>query len=463
MSKNIFKISTKQLSNKITEILNEEFINKIAKDSGFIIREGKIDGFKFLDMLLFTHFNHKELSLNDLAAQLEQRYKISITKQGLDERFTEAAVKFLKIVLEEVITISIHKNVRLDFTQYNKVRIKDSTSFQLPEFMQDKYPGSGGSGSKASIRIQFEYDLKTGKILDLSLHAFNDQDSSNAKMTVHEIEHNDLVIRDLGYVVLENLGEIDKKEAYYLNRFNTSMKAYELKNNNEYKEIDFFKLQKSMRKNNIHIIEKEVYIGKEKLKTRMIIELLPNKQYAERMRKANKTAAKKGKKVGENFKARAGLNIFITNTEIEAKQVRLLYSIRWQIELMFKIWKSIGEIDKIKKMKIERFESFLIAKLIWIAINWKIMWNILLYYYNVENIEISPYKLFKTLKIRLIDFRTALNTSEEQVIDFINNIARISPKYHRSEKKKGSETWSYEIFRMFSENDNSQTYNLLSS
>ena len=66
---------------------------------------------------------------------------------------------------------------------------------------------------------------------------------------------------------------------------------------------------------------------------------MPNKQYADRMRKANKTAAKKGRTVGKNYQARAGLNIYVTNTKIEAKQVRLLYSIRWQIELIFKIWK----------------------------------------------------------------------------------------------------------------------------
>jgi len=463
MSINNLKISTKQLSNKITEILNEDYINKIARENGFIIRKGKIDGFKFLDMLLFTHFNHKELSLNDLAIQLEQRYKISITKQGLDERFTEAAVNFFKIILEKIINISVQQNIEIDFTEYKKVRIKDSTAFQLPDSMYDKYPGSGGSGSKASIRIQFEYDLKTGKIQDLSLYAFNYQDLKNAKMTIDNIEAKELLIRDLGYITIKNLEIINDKNAYYLNRLNTSTNAYVLNDKGIFEIIDFHELHKYMKANNLPIIEKEAYIGSKKFKTRIIIELLPSKQYAERMRKIKKIASKKGRTIGKNYKAKAGLNIFITNTKIEAKHIRLLYSIRWQIELMFKIWKSIGEIDKIKKMKIERFESFLIAKLIWIAINWQIMWNIVLYYYNAESIEISPYKLFKTLKIRLIDFRTALNTSVEQVEDFIFHLAKISHKYHKSEKKKGSKTWSYEIFRLFSVNNNNHIFNVIES
>ena len=463
MGINNFKFNANQLSNKITEILNEEYINNIAKECGLIIREGKIDGYKFLDMLLFTHFNHKELSLNDLSLQLELRYNISITKQAIDERFTEVAVKFFKTVLEEVINISIQENLAIDFTEYDKVRIKDSTSFQLPDSMQEKYPGSGGSASKSGIRIQFEYDLKRGKIHDLSLYAFNNQDFNNANQTIDEIDKNDLVIRDLGYISINILKKIDKKEAFYLNRLKSNIKVYELNENGEFEAIDFVKLHKHMRKNNLQLIEKEAYVGQEKLKTRIIIELLPSKQYAERMRKAKKGVNKKGRFLGKNYKARAGLNIFITNTKIEAKQVRLLYTIRWQIELMFKIWKSIGEIDKIKKMKVERFESFLIAKLIWIAINWQIMWNIILYYYNVKNEKISPYKLFKTLKMRLLEFREALYSGIEQLTNFINDIFRISPIKHKSEKKKGSTTWSYEIFKMFSVKNNTQIIKTINS
>ncbi len=443
-----------QLSNKITEILNEDNINKKSKECGFTIRKGKLDGFKFLDMLLFTHFNHKELSLNDLSVQLNCQYGIFITKQGIDERFTRAAVIFFKSILEDVINISINKQSKIDFTKYDKVRIKDSTAFQLPESMQDKYPGSGGSGSKASIRIQFEYDLKTGEILDLNLYAFNNQDAKNAKETISDIKSNELVIRDLAYVSIDNLTAIQKKGAFYLNRINSIVKVYELKDEMNFVELDFINLRKVMKKNNLQRIEKEVYISAKKVKTRIIIELLPEKIYAKRIRNANKNAKKKGRQLSDKYKVRALLNIFITNTEIELKYVQSLYSIRWQIELMFKIWKSIGEIDKVKRMKVERFESYLIAKLIWIAINWQIMWQIILYYYNVKNVKISPYKLFKTLKMILLDFKTAINNGVKELTEFINNIAKISLRNHKSEKKKGSMTWSYDIFKILSTGDN---------
>jgi hypothetical protein len=83
---------------------------------------------------------------------------------------------------------------------FPEVRIKDSTCFQLPEEMADKYPGSGGASSKAAVRIQFEYDIKTGKVIDLSLHPFNTQDSVNAESSLDDIAPNVLLLRDLGYI-----------------------------------------------------------------------------------------------------------------------------------------------------------------------------------------------------------------------------------------------------------------------
>ncbi len=157
-------------------------------------------------MLLFTHFNHQKLSLNQLAIELNLRYGISISKQAIDDRFTQAAVDFIKGILEQAIKIMIYDQEFKDLgilQHFTQLKIKDSTCFQLPENMAEKYAGSGGSGSGASIRIQFEYDFKTGAISDLSIHAFNDQDLNDAVRTISSVQPNELVLRDLGYSRIE--------------------------------------------------------------------------------------------------------------------------------------------------------------------------------------------------------------------------------------------------------------------
>ncbi len=100
-------------------------------------------------------------------------------------------------------------------------------------------------------------------------------------------------------------------------------------------------------------------------------------------------------------------------------------------------------------MKLERFETFLFAKLIWIVINWQIMRWIIIYFFNNKNVYISPYKLYKTFKARIMKFRLALLKGLENVIDYIAEIFEISPYYHCSEKKKHSKTWSYDVIKTF--------------
>ncbi len=446
-----FRNETKKLSETITNFLSDENINAIARDIGFIERDSKkIDGLKFLDMLLFTEFNHKELSLNAMALQLQDRYGIELSKQAIDYRFSDLSVKFFKVLLDKVIRMNITESDNIKFTSFKRVRIKDSTAFKLPDNMKEKYSkGNNKATTIAQIRIQFEYDLKNGEILDISLHPYREQDVVDAKNTLDDITHNELVVRDLGYVKIDILRKIEKKDAFYLNRLSFSTHIYE-KKKTEFKRLDLGKINKQMERNKVYRITKEVYIGsQEKFKTKIIIEKLPNVEYQKRLKRAERNESRKGMTHSAEFKAQLALNIFITNTEISSNNVRLLYTLRWQIELMFKIWKTVGEINKLNKMRVERFETFLFAKLLWIAINWQIMRRVVSYFYNQKEIFISPNKLYKTFKARIMKFRKATLEGSENMIEYMNEIFSISPYYHKSEKKKYSITWSYDIYRIF--------------
>lgn len=162
--------------------------------------------------------------------------------------------------------------------------------------MIEYYPGSGGSGSKASVRIQFEYDILCGNINDLSVNAFNDQDAKDSIATLELVEKGDLIIRDLAYTSLTVLNAIVAKIAFYLCRLNSQVKVYE-KKGDLYKEVNFRKLCKYMKKNNIDIVEKKVYLGfKEKMKTRLVIHAMPEEEAAKRIRKARGKSKKNGGK-----------------------------------------------------------------------------------------------------------------------------------------------------------------------
>jgi IS4 transposase len=119
----------------------------------------------------------------------------------------------------------------------------------------------------------------------------------------------------------------------------------------------------------------ELYVGQgpEKLPVRLIIAKVPEPVAAKRRLKQKRKIAnisKKGRYRYGTSDLKALLmnyNIFITNTtheQLTKEQVQGYYRLRWQIELLFKIWKSVLELDKIGKMSIFRFECYLYSRLL---------------------------------------------------------------------------------------------------
>lgn len=364
---------------------------------------------------MFCNNNVAPISLNDFSAYLMDEHSIEISKQSINERFNEEAVVFLQKVL------TTQLNNALDSHQYraglkesfSRVLIKDSTRFNLPEAYSEKYKGHGGctANSASMVSIQFEYECLTGKVCDLRLTSGRRNDQQDARESMDHIQENDLRISDLGYSTMAYMKALSEKKAFFLNRFHPQCSAYDLESGDL---IDFQKLQEKMRKKGILYLEKQVLIGsKYKLPYRIVIALVDNEVYNQRIRKANRIAKSNGYQLSEDYKTRAGLSIFVTNApsaKITSKQVIDVYRLRWQIELIFKVWKSLGKIDQVQKVKLQRFECQLIARLIWLMTNWSIFLVINQWMINRQGQEkaCSIWKYFKQATINSEKLKIAL-------------------------------------------------------
>ena len=401
-----------------------------------------------MSLIVFNTNSLLEESLNDLTIDLQKNHEIVISKQALHERFNKKSVLFITSALEKLLNKQLHAKVKFrDCDEFKRFLIKDSVCFQVDESLVNDYPGSGGGGSKANVRIQFEYDLLNGKIIDLSLNAFNEQDAKDSTATLHLVEDGDLIVRDLAYMHLEALQGIVEKIAHFLCRLNTQRKVYK-EQDGQLVELDFAAIVKFMRKNDIKQYEEQVWLGKKKdLQVRLFLFLMPQAVYNERLRKANKNARKKGHQVSEEYKARAALNLFITSAPAEFIDIDTawkIYSLRWQIELTFKIWKSICKIDKVKKVKKDRLECYIWAKLLMIVLCWRIVWftaKLLDQYYQKN---LSFFKAFKTLMRDMIRIEQVISDGTLATGKYLMDFLQLSRKKHILEKKNLS-NYSVEI------------------
>jgi len=139
------------------------------------------------------------------------------------------------------------------------------------------------------------------------------------------------------------------------------------------------------------------HVGTEKaLKTRFILYKLIKEQLKKRTEKSEKNAKKKGIEKSDNTIELLGISIYITNIEeavLSAEQVHEFYSLRWQVEIIFKTWKSIFHLHGVKQVKIERFQCQLYGKLILLLISNTVMFKMRTLVLENRELEASEIKV----------------------------------------------------------------------
>ena len=428
--------------------MGDDALRLLAKETGFSIRDSKLSPEVFFDLLFFASSLSQNSSLERLVSHLDSSHGIDIRKQSLDERFTEKTVDFVKAVLHRLMQAQfsdmlISENFLTDFYH---VRIKDSTSFKVPDHLAAHYGGNGGG--VAGIKIQHEFDLKTGKFLDLTITEACRNDQTDSSETVENICKNDLVLRDMGYFSTSVLKKIDDKKAFFLTRLPASVSVYDENG----VEIGFEEIGDSMSKNGIEIMEKQVWIGEGRLPVRLIIGLVPPQVREQRVRRKKDEEKNRGRKSKEKTMQLLRFNLFITNADAEKlplEKIMPLYRLRWQVELQFKNWKSLFSIHTMQKMKEARYITMLYIRLILIVVNLQIInrvQSLMSKKTNWPDAILSYTKTLNTLRTKFSDILSIVRDSLEKAVEILRKLYDILCKNHWREKRKKRENFIENIY-----------------
>jgi hypothetical protein len=416
---------------KIRELLGRPRLHDLAVSSGFCQRTSKLSPAVFFELLFYTVSRTEDASLSFMVSVLESEFGVAIKKQSLDERFNTKSEAFVKAVLSELLSEQFAGLYSKAFLpSFSRIRIKDSTKFMTPSNMEDNYKSCGGdvhSRSKSSISIQYEYDLKSGEILEINLTSGDRNDRTDAGETVAMIAKDDLIIRDLGYFSTPVFKHFMQEGAFFLSRPDSSTNAY----NKSGKPISFESIYSEMQKKKEIEKEMAVYVGKEtRLPVRLIMQIVPEEVYAARIR--DKTRKSKGQGRGtlkEETKARSRFNLFITNAQEDKLPAALaypLYRLRWQIELNYKIWKSVFKVGvSVRKMKEHRYITQLYVRLLLIIINLQL----------TQSLQRSLPPQPASDKIKILSLNKCMKTLKalgSEIFDIIWNTAGIRNKNVRS-------------------------------
>jgi hypothetical protein len=204
-----------------------------------------------------------------------------------------------------------------------------------------------------------------------------------------------LFIFDLGYFKLKAFAALATAGAYFFSRLNHQTTLLTMAAG----QWQHVALASWLTTVEAQLLERPIFLGeKERVAARLIASRVPEAIVNERRRKARKKAKKKGYTPSQAYLALLAWNLFITNvpptiwkTEIVMKG----YPLRWQIELIFKSWKSYLHLASLTTTKEDTTLCYLYGRMLLIVLNYALCPQIRAHLWMQKKRELSLLKLVR--------------------------------------------------------------------
>ncbi len=249
--------------------------------------------------------------------------------------------------MEEALGQVVKAKTAVDVNRLNRfshVYVADGSVITLPDELHPLWPGTGGAAgsSRAAVKIDICIELKTGYLQCCLLPGKHSDNRSPLAEAVFEPDS--LRLQDLGYFNLQRMKAQAERGEYWISRYHINTAIFD----EQSRPIELLPWLHRLKTAGVKHHECEVELGvKTRVKARLLLVHLPEEAAARSREKMKENAANKGRTATQDSLALCDWKIMITNIGTELLSLKdcvLLYSVRWQIELLFKLWKSHGKL-----------------------------------------------------------------------------------------------------------------------
>ena len=348
--------------------------DEAAIHTGLVQRKRKLTGSALTQILVFGWLENPEASYQQLT-ETAATLGIEVRRQALEQRLTPETVEMLKITLDaaitEVLEVASDPQALPLLQQFNGVYVEDSTWVSLPDALHETWKGHPKKNhpNKAALKLHLRFDVLTGGFQHFQLTDGITADATAAKAS-DPLPEGSLRLADLAYFSLNAFEELTENGIYWISR----LKANTYLSDETGERLSLEKMLKA--EQNTHI-GRRIRIGKTKqLQGYLVAEKLSEAETNKRRRHIRYWAKRKCQTPSKTRLRLAGWNLYITNIEqhrLTPKQIAVIVGMRWQIELMFKHFKSSGKLHISTSHKPYRILAEIYAKLIALLIQHAIM------------------------------------------------------------------------------------------
>ena len=356
--------SVPSIASELNSLFPAEWLRRTARTSGAVQRFVKVDIVVLFWALMLAPGSGAFASL----AALQRRFRVAsgfkLATSSFLKRFSPALVTFLDACFRRAVNHAIEPMVRpAIFRRYKDVLAIDSSLITLADSLAAVFPGPRNNNTPAAAKVNAVYSVLSASIRSLSI--FKGTKAETKCLAITKKIEGMLLMFDLGYFSFPIFAKIDRVGGFFISRLKKNAKprivADHLTGPGRRRPLVGMKIWDAVKGLGREVIDVEV-------------ETTFNEKRRPTKTKPRKTTRRtvRFRVVGVRHPDTGELHLYITNVGravMSPDQVRVAYSGRWMVELLFYEMKHCCEMKRLPSERAEVVRSLILCSAIRLAVS----------------------------------------------------------------------------------------------
>jgi hypothetical protein len=337
------------MANKFQAVLDADVLNERGKQLGFAKRKRLITPFRLGLSVVASMATQQVQTIADLHRQFNELWAFeSDYKAFYTQLLKSRSPEFFRVSLCHIMSQLTMKVLGFAageaFRAFNRLILQDGSSFALHKALAEVFPGRFNAVSPAAVELHCTLDLLQDAPITIALSP--DTDSEHDYRPEPESLRGDVFLADRGYLDLTYLRDIDRHGGFFIVRSKSNLNPRVIDAYREdgqrlksCQDRDFQAITSKFPKQQRAELDVEWLIEGEPFRGRLIVRWNPETTC---------------------------FDYLLTNLPQDRYTISIIclgYKLRWQVELLFKEWKSYTNLHKFDTEKATICEALIWASL----------------------------------------------------------------------------------------------------
>lgn len=352
-------LDSKTIASSLRRVLADAELDRVARDTGLMKRKRRVTPLTLVVACLSTLGSAKVQWLADILRTFNRFTGSDLQYKPFHKQLAKPAfAEFLRQVVGRAVAKLSIRTLRpvakSKLAKFDDITIHDGTSFSLNDDLAKEWPGRFKTISPASMEIHATMSVARDDAVRVVLAP--DKETERQFLPNERDLRNRLLLADRGYESRKVFSDIHEQAGFFIIRGNTTIKptirrAYRASGPRLRQLEGKVLTPEILPKENVDL-DIDWGKGREHWEGRLVVLYTPRKNNKRKKRK-------KSRSITFTY-----LHTNLKHSEFRLREIAALYRLRWQIELLFKEWKSYANLHRFHTSKTPIAEGLVWASLL---------------------------------------------------------------------------------------------------